>query len=57
MTRKTKNEPRFSRNALLHSELFRHEKDLICALIAPDEYCTVQDAENRIAKYKKGKVT
>ena len=57
MTRKTKNEPRFSRNALLYSELFRHEKDLICALIAPDEACTVQEAEDRIAKYKKGKVT
>ena len=40
MTRKTKNEPRFSRNALLYSELFRHERDLICALIASDEYCT-----------------
>lgn len=57
MTRKTKNEPRFSRNALLYSELFRHERDLICALIAPDEYCTVQEAEDRINKYKKGKVT
>ena len=57
MTRKNKNEPRFSRNALLHSVLFQHEKDLICALIAPDEHCTVQEAENRIAKYKKGKVT
>lgn len=56
MTKKEKKEPRFSRNALLHSELFRHEKDLICALIASDEYCTVQEAENRIAKYKKGKV-
>lgn len=43
MTRKTKNEPRFSRNALLYSELFRHERDLICALIASDEYCTVQE--------------
>jgi len=57
MTRKTKNEPRFSRNALLHSELFRHEKDLICALIASDEYCTVQEVQDRINKYKKGKVT
>lgn len=57
MTKRTKNEPRFSRNALLYSELFRHEKDLICALIAPDEYCTVQEAEDRINKYKKGKVT
>ena len=57
MTRKTKNEPRFSRNALLHSVLFQHEKDLICALIAPDEYCTVQEARDRINKYKKGKVT
>ena len=56
MTKKEKKEPRFSRNALLCSELFRHEKDLICAVIAPDEYCTVQEAENRIAKYKKGKV-
>ena len=56
MTKKEKKEPRFSRNALLCSELFRHEKDLICALIAPDECCTVQEAENRIAKYKKGKV-
>ena len=56
MTKKEKKEPRFSRNALLYSELFRHEKDLICALIVPDEYCTVQEAENRIAKYKKGKV-
>lgn len=56
MTKKEKNEPRFSRDALMHSERFRHEKDLICALIAPDEYCTVQEAENRIAKYKKGKV-
>lgn len=54
MTKRTKNEPRFSRNALLYSELFRHERDLICALIASDEYCTVQD---RINKYKKGKVT
>lgn len=56
MTKKEKKEPRFSRNALLYSEHFKHEKDLICALIAPDEYCTVQEAENRIAKYKKGKV-
>ena len=29
MTKKEKKEPQFSRNALLHSELFRHEKDLI----------------------------
>ena len=56
MTKRTKNEPRFSRNALLYSELFKHEKDLICALIAPDEYCTVQEAEDRINKYKKRKV-
>ena len=56
MTKRTKNEPRFSRNALLYSELFKHEKDLICALIAPDEYCTVQEAEDCINKYKKGKV-
>ena len=56
MTKRTKTEPRFSRNALLYSELFKHEKDLICALIAPDEYCTVQEAEDRINKYKKGKV-
>lgn len=57
MTRKTKNEPRVSRNALLYSELFRHERDLICALIASDEYCTVQEVQDRINKYKKGKVT
>ena len=57
MTGKTKNEPRFSQNALLHSKHFKHEKDLICALIAPDEICTVQEAEDRISSYKKGKVT
>lgn len=57
MTRKTKNEPRFSRNALLYSELFRHERDLIYALIASDEYCTVQEVQDCINKYKKGKVT
>ena len=57
MTGKTKNEPRFSQNALLYSKHFKHEKDLICALIAPDEICTVQEAEDRISSYKKGKVT
>lgn len=52
-----KNEPvRFSVEQLLNSKMFREQRDLIHAILDPDETYTAKEAQEKIEEYLKGKV-
>lgn len=46
----------FSKEQLLSSERFRNRRDILNALLKEDSLCTVEQAENIIENYLKGKV-
>jgi len=46
----------FSKNQLLSSKRFEGRRDIINALLSPDEQYTISAAEQMVEKYMKGKV-
>lgn len=52
----TKQEPRFSRNQLLASDRFQNQRDILNALLLPENTYTIAEAEEQIEAYRKGKV-
>lgn len=52
----TKVESLFSKEQLLAAEHFQGRRDIVNALLAPDEQYTVEAVEEMIEKYRKGKV-
>ncbi|WP_276950566.1 hypothetical protein [Acetatifactor muris] len=51
-----KAESRFSKEQLLVSKRFRDKEDLVNALLEDGKLYTMRSVEERIEKYKKGKV-
>ncbi len=51
-----KKENKFSKGQLLASERFREKRDMINAFLDEKEQYTIQDVEEMIGKYMKGKV-
>lgn len=51
-----KTETLFIKEQLLRSERFQDRKDLINALLSPEQQYTVRQAEQKIEDYMKGKV-
>lgn len=51
-----KKEPEFTKEALVNSNRFRHERDLVTALLKDGEIYSVEAVESMIAEYKKGTV-
>lgn len=51
-----KTETLFTKEQLLRSERFQDRKDLINALLSPEQQYTVRQAEQKIEDYMKGKV-
>lgn len=51
-----KAENRFSKEQLLSSERFRERRDMVEALLLPWKRYTVREVEERIERYRKGKV-
>lgn len=49
-------EVKFSKNQLLAAKQFRRRRDILDALLSPDETYTVEAVEEMIGKYMKGKV-
>lgn len=49
-------EKEFSKDQMLESERFRDRRDLVNALLSPDETYTVGAVEQKISDYMKGKV-
>ncbi|MCI9141608.1 MAG: hypothetical protein HFH87_03165 [Lachnospiraceae bacterium] len=49
-------ESRFSKEQLLAAKRFRDKKDLVNALLEDGELYTMKSVEEKIEKYKKGKV-
>lgn len=49
-------EIRFSKEQLLAAKRFRDKKDLVNALLEDGELYTMKSVEEKIEKYKKGKV-
>lgn len=47
---------RFSKEQLLSSSGFRHERDLVQALLREDRTYSLEETEQLIGNYKKGKV-
>lgn len=52
----TEIENKFSKEQLLSAERFQDRKDIVNALLSPDEQYTVETVEEMIEKYMKGKV-
>lgn len=49
-------EPKFSKEALLNSERFRHERDVVSALLNCDLEYSIPEVEGMIEEYMKGTV-
>ena len=52
----TVTEPKFSKEALVNSNRFHEQRDLISALLKDGAEYTIKEAEMKIAEYLKGKV-
>ena len=52
----SKIENKFSKEQLLAAKRFQDRKDIVNALLSPDEEYTVETVEQMIEKYMKGKV-
>lgn len=52
----SKIENKFSKEQLLTAKRFQDRKDIVNALLSPDEEYTVETVEQMIEKYMKGKV-
>lgn len=52
----SKIENKFSKEQLLAAKRFQDRKDIVNALLSPDEKYTVETVEQMIEKYMKGKV-
>lgn len=50
------NEPLYSKEMLLKSNLFANRKDALAVAIHDDEELTIEQAKERLAKFMKGKV-
>ncbi len=46
----------FDKKQLLSSKLFRNDKDIISVVINDNEKVSIDEAQKRIEKFKKGKV-
>ena len=49
-------EPKFSKESLINSKRFRHQRDVASAVLADGEEYTITEVEVMIAEYMKGKV-
>lgn len=49
-------EPVFSKESLLKSKRFRDQRDLVSAVLEDGAEYTIEEAENLITEYMKGKV-
>ncbi|MBP1582175.1 MAG: hypothetical protein J6A26_07250 [Oscillospiraceae bacterium] len=49
-------EAKFQKEALLKSERFRDQRDLISAVLDDDRCYSIREAEEKIQSYMKGKV-
>jgi hypothetical protein len=49
-------EPAFTKEALVNSNRFRNERDIVSAILKDGEEYTVRQVEGAIAKYMKGTV-
>jgi hypothetical protein len=55
-TKKTNEEATFSKEQILSSVAYSHRKDILGALIADDEYISLEEVQNRLDKFMKGQV-
>ena len=57
MSKKEKStELKFIKEVLVNSNRFRHERDLVSAVLEDDVEYTISEVEDKIAKYLKGEV-
>lgn len=50
------NEPKFPKDTLVNSKRFKHNRDIVSAVLKDGVEYTVSEVEIKIAEYMKGKV-
>lgn len=56
MSKKKEQDTKFEKSKLVNSERFKHNRDLVSALLEDGKSYTIKEVESKIEKYMKGKV-